>query len=112
MKRLLLLAVVLAAGVAMAVGFTLTATTDTTFTDCSSGGSSAQTLSASGSYWVRTSSAEGLFMCMAASSSTCASNGTFLPPGSSVLINFSSSQLSISCRSASSTGDLYLAPAM
>lgn len=72
------------------------------FTDCASGGSSAQTVTA-GKYLLRVTT-EDVFMCFAA---TCASNGEKLPAGLVMLLQVETST-SVSCRSAASTGDLIL----
>lgn len=103
-----LLPLLLLAGAAFAVGFTLKGTPKT-FTDCSSGGSSAQTVLA-GTQFVRTGPSEGVWYCTALSAATCASGGEFLPPNFAGHINFRSDQVSVACRSALSTGDLYASP--
>lgn len=106
MRKLAILAALVLGTTAAAVGFTVSGT-DKTFTDCSSSGSAAQALTA-GTYWARTTSTENVYLCLAASGSTCASGGYLFPPLTSVLIEISTDQLSASCRSAASTGDITL----
>ena len=74
------------------------------FTDCSSNGSSAQTLS-SGSVYVFRVTDEDTFVCFAASASTCASGGEKFPMGTVMLVTITGDTKSVSCRSPGSTGD-------
>jgi hypothetical protein len=102
MKRTAALLAVLAATVALAAGLTLQTGTRFEFTDCSSGGSAAQTVTR-GEYLLRVTDAD-VWVCYAA---TCATGGEKLPSGFSALFSFGGSQ-SVSCRSSASTGDLIL----
>jgi hypothetical protein len=89
---------------AAAAQIALDQTTTKTFTDCSSGGSAAQTLTA-GTY-LMTVTTEDVWLCQAASASTCASNGTKFGAPFAMLYEVPRGGLSISCRSSGSTGDL------
>lgn len=73
------------------------------FTDCASGGSSATTLTA-GDYLLRITD-ESVFLCFAASGSTCASGGEKFPAGTVMKLTIGADQRSVSCRSAASGGD-------
>ena len=78
-----------------------------TFTNCSSSGSTAQTVNSA--EYVVSIADEGVFICIANSASTCASGGTFFNPGVTVVLTIGAyGTRSVSCRSAASTGDLYL----
>lgn len=98
---LLFLAVALPA---LAGGINLLTSTRAEFTDCASGGSVAQTLTA-GQYLMRVTDAD-TFLCFAASGSTCASGGEKFPVGTVVLLTLTTGQVSVSCRSSASTGDV------
>jgi hypothetical protein len=78
--------------------------TTKTFTDCSSSGSVAQTLT-EGTY-LMTITTEDVWLCQAASASTCGSGGTKFGAPFAMLFAVPRGGLSISCRSGSSTGDL------
>lgn len=91
----------LLAGAALAAeGLNINTATRFEFTDASSGGSAAQTITA-GNYVMRVTDSD-VFVCYAA---TCAAGGEKWPVGTVVLIAFGGSQ-SVSCRSAASTGDV------
>ncbi len=91
----------LSGGAAHAAGVTVNTTVRFEFTDCASGGSSAQTVTA-GSYLFRVTDAD-TFVCWAA---TCASGGEKVPQGTVLLLVVPLNQ-SFSCRSASgSSGDV------
>lgn len=75
-----------------------------TFTDCSSGGSVAQSID-QGTY-LMTVTTEDVWLCQAESASTCASGGTKFGAPFAMLFEVPRGGLSISCRSTSSTGDL------
>jgi len=97
------LATLLLASVALAAaGVSLTPSTRFEFTDCASGGSSAQTVTA-GTYLLRVTD-ENTFICYAA---TCAAGGEKFPMGTVMLLAFGGSQ-SVSCRSSASSGDVIL----
>lgn len=78
---------------------------DVSLSNCSSSGSSASAVTA-GVYKFTTSSDEGVFLCVAKSSATCASGGDYYPPNTILVRRFRESA-SVACRSASSTGDAY-----
>lgn len=108
MRRLLPLVAVVAlvsagALAAKAIQFDLVGTSYT-FTDCASGGSTAQTI-ATGTYWV-TVNDDKVFLCEAASGSTCAANGKPLAVGTGWIETVPSGGRSVSCRSGG-TGDLH-----
>lgn len=94
---------VLLANATFAAGLPINTAIRFEFTDCSSGGSVAQTLTA-GDYWYRVTDAD-TFICLANSASTCASGGEKWPVGTVVLITIGPDQRSVSCRSSTSTGD-------
>jgi hypothetical protein len=75
-----------------------------TFTDCASGGSAAQTLTR-GTY-LMTVTTEDVWLCVADSGSTCASNGTKFGAPFAMLFEVGAGGTSASCRSTNSTGDL------
>ncbi len=107
MRKLWLLVLLFAFG-ASADGIALTSTL-VTFTDCSSSGSSAQTVPA-GTYLL-TVTDEAVWLCQADSASTCATLGTKLPSGTVMLYTVGRGGASVSCRSTGSTGDLNLTKA-
>lgn len=74
------------------------------FTDCSSGGSAAQTMTAGGDFLFRVTDAD-VFLCFAASASTCAADGEKFPLGTVMILTIPRDKPSVSCRSAASTGD-------
>lgn len=82
------------------------------FADCSSGGSSAQTLTLAGqgNFLVTVSSAADVYLCFAGSASTCGSGGVLFPPGTVAVITVNADQKSVSCRSSTSTGDVHFTP--
>lgn len=104
MRKLLALCALLAAGVASAGPVVLDSSVQKTFTNCDSGGSSAQTIAA-GSYLV-TVHDEAVWLCLADSSATCASGGTKLPAGTVMLMSIGAGGKSAACRSSGSTGDV------
>ncbi len=95
----------LLAGAALAAPLTLDPSVRYEFTDCASGGSAAQSLTAGRKYLMRVTD-ESVFVCLAATGSTCSSGGEKFPAGTVVLINVTDSLKSVSCRSANSTGDV------
>lgn len=101
MKRLLLIVFALAALAAPAQTGTITVYTGTRFefTDCSSGGSSAQSVTR-GSYLFRVTT-EDVWICFAA---TCAAGGEKYGAGTT-FVQWFDATTSVSCRSAGSTGD-------
>lgn len=101
--RFLPLFLLLAFG-AFADGVNLNPAVQKTFTDCSSSGSTAQTVA--GGVYLVSAVTETVWVCFADSASTCASGGTILPAGSLLLISIGNAGQSVSCRSAASTGDL------
>lgn len=107
-KALLLLTVLLAvvAPVALAAtGVTLNTGARAELTDCASGGSSSTTLLPNVTYLFRVTDSD-TFLCFAA---TCASGGEKFPVGTVMLLatpNNGGSNVTISCRSSASTGDL------
>lgn len=104
MRKLGLVLALLAIGGVASAQIALDQTTTKTFTDCSSSGSVAQTLTA-GTY-LMTITTEDVWVCQAASASTCASAGTKFGAPFAMLFEVPRGGLSISCRSSSSTGDL------
>jgi Flp pilus assembly pilin Flp len=100
----LLLALV--AGVAIAAApITLDTSVRKEFTDCSSGGSSAQTLTANVQYLVRVVG-EDTFVCFGSSGTTCASGGEKFGAPFAALMFITGDMKSVACRSANSTGDV------
>lgn len=73
------------------------------FTDCAAGGSAAQTITA-GDYLFRVTDAD-TFLCFANSASTCTSGGEKFPSGTVMLLTIPGGKTSVSCRSATATGD-------
>lgn len=102
--RKLGLTLVLLPLLALAGGLPLDTTVRTEFTDCASGGSSAQALVRDAQYLMRITDAD-TFVCFAATGSTCATGGEKFPSGTVVLLTITGSQVSASCRSSASTGD-------
>src|SRR5262245_7016272 len=74
------------------------------FSNCSSGGSAAQTLTADRRYLMRITD-EDVYLCFASSGSTCSSGGERFPMNTVVLMYITSDLKSVSCRSTNSTGD-------
>jgi hypothetical protein len=74
-------------------------------TDCASGGSAAGTLTAGETYLMRVTDAD-TFVCFAASASTCAANGEKFPQGTIIRMTANGNQVSWSCRSSGSNGDV------
>lgn len=103
MRKTFLLLLALVSLVASADGVLLDTSKRFEFTDCSSGGSSAQTIT-EGTYLLRITD-ESTWLCFAASSSTCATLGEKFPSGTVMKITIPRSGLSVSCRSAASGGD-------
>lgn len=90
--------------VAFAGGIALDTSRRFEFTDCSSSGSAAQTVTG-GQYLLRVTDAD-VFLCIADSGATCASpNGEKFPSGTVVLLTVPGPSKSVACRSAASTGD-------
>lgn len=102
MRRLFLLSLFLSLAAA-ADGINLNPAVIKTFTDCSSSGSSAQTVV--GGTYLLTIADENVWLCFTDSGSTCASGGVKLPSGTVMKISIANAGQSVSCRSTSSTGD-------
>lgn len=103
MRKLALLLLLLVFSVpASAAPITLTTGVRFEFSDCASGGSSAQTVQA-GSYVFRLSSDADVYVCFAA---TCATGGELFPAGAMMHLKVPAST-SVSCRSGG-TGDVIL----
>jgi hypothetical protein len=96
------LVLLLVGGLALAAPVTLNTGTRFEFTDCSSSGSAAQTVT-SGTYVLRVTT-EDVWLCYAA---TCASGGEKFPAGWGMHLRVQTTT-SMSCRSGTSTGDLIL----
>lgn len=109
MRKLLRLAPLLGLGLLLMAPTTLMPGGAVTFANCSSGGSAAQSL-VTGNY-LMTVFDEEVFVCFAASASTCASGGVRFSPGSMIKFAINAGMQSVSCRSAGSTGDLEFTPA-
>lgn len=108
-KAALLLTILLAVAAPVvalaATGVTLNTGARAELTDCASGGSSSTTLLSNVTYLFRVTDSD-TFLCFAA---TCASGGEKFPVGTLMLLatpNNGGSNVTISCRSAASTGDL------
>lgn len=100
-----LLAVTTPVNALAATGVTLNTGVRTELTDCASGGSSSTTLKPNVSYLFRVTDSD-TFLCFAA---TCAAGGEKFPVGTVMLLatpNNGGSDVTISCRSSASTGDL------
>lgn len=104
MLRNLILAVLLALASDVRADVQLDQAVIKNFTDCSSGGSVAQTLT--GGSYVMTVHDEAVWLCLADSASTCASGGSKFPAGFGMVIRINNGGQSVSCRSAASGGDL------
>lgn len=109
MRRLGLVALALLPLAAIAGGIALDTSRRFEFTDCSSGGSAAQTVTG-GQYLLRVTDAD-TFLCFAESAATCASGGEKFPSGTVVLLSVPGTSKSVACRSSSSTGDAILTAA-
>ena len=103
MKTFAVLAV-LTSLAAIAAGINLDPSKRYEFTDCLSGGSSAQTVTG-GTYLIRVTDKDS-FVCFADSASTCATLGEKFPSGTVMLITIGAGGQSVSCRSSDSTGDV------
>jgi hypothetical protein len=103
MRSLWLLSLV--AGVALGQSIPLDPTVQKTFTNCSASGSVAQTI-APGTYLMTVSGDEDVWLCQAASASTCASSGTKFASGFAMRITITTDTTSASCRSTNATGDI------
>lgn len=108
MRKLGLLLALLAAGAAVAGSLYPSGTKE--FTDCDSGGSAAQTLTRGNRYLMRVFDAD-VWVCFAASGSTCASGGERFGPGFAMKFEVNGDLKSVSCRSSASTGDVIFTPA-
>lgn len=89
---------------AIAAGININPAINFDFTDCASGGSSAQTLSPR-TYLMRVTT-EDVWICLAESGSTCVSGGLKFPAGTVMMFSVTTNISSVSCRSAASTGDI------
>lgn len=108
-KPLLLLAALFLVAlpvVALAGGVPLHTGVRFEFTDCASGGSAAQTVTA-GTYLLRVTDSDA-FICFAASGATCASGGEKFPMGTVMLLEVKAGLPSLACRSSGSSGDVIL----
>ena len=88
-----------------ATGVALNTGLRTEMTDCASGGSASSTLKPNVTYLFRVTDSD-TFLCFAA---TCAAGGEKFPVGTVMLLatpNNGGSDVTISCRSSASTGDL------
>ena len=88
-----------------ATGVALNTGLRTEMTDCASGGSASSTLKPNVTYLFRVTDSD-TFLCFAA---TCAAGGEKFPVGTVMLLattNNGGSDITISCRSSASTGDL------
>ena len=103
MRRFALVAAFLLATAAVAGGIALNTSRRFEFTDCSSGGSTAQTVTGD-QYLLRVTDAD-VSLCIAESGATCATGGEKFPAGTVVLLTVPGASKSIACRSSSSTGD-------
>lgn len=101
----LLLALAIALLPALALAQALDTGTRAELTDCASGGSSAASLTVNKTYLLRVTDSD-VFICFAASGSTCASGGEKFPMGTLMRLNINGNQVSVSCRSGGSTGDV------
>lgn len=108
-KALLLLTVLLAVAAPVvalaATGVALNTGLRTEMTDCASGGSASSTLKPNVTYLFRVTDSD-TFLCFAA---TCAAGGEKFPVGTVMLLATTAnggSDVTISCRSSASTGDL------
>lgn len=108
MRKLLLLLSLVALGVAHAAPDPVSLNTNTRFefTDCASGGSASQSLTA-GTYLMRVTG-EDVNVCYAA---TCVTGGEKYPVGTVMLLRVGSAgnnpaNVTTSCRSANSAGDV------
>lgn len=108
MNRRVLIISLLTAAVAVAGGFTIIGS-PVNFTDCSSGGSTAQALT-TGPNLMRANTTEPVWVCLSSDAGACAAGGDFYPPGFAGIINLGSNQSTASCRSAASTGDIVFTP--
>lgn len=106
--RTFALALMLVASSALAAGIPIDPANVVTFTDCASGGSAAQTIP-EGDFLLTVADAD-VFLCFAASASTCASGGIKFPQGTVARITTPRGLRSLSCRSSASTADVYLVP--
>lgn len=107
MRKLKFAGLALIAVLAMAAtGIDLNTAVRTELTDCISTGSTpALTLVRGTSYLMRVTDAD-TFICWAESGSTCGSGGEKFPTGTVLLFTATGDKVSVSCRSASSTGDV------
>lgn len=107
MRHLFLFLVVLSTCIApsAALAQTLDTSARLELTDCASGGSSAGSLTAGESYLLRVTDSD-VFICFAASGSTCASGGEKFPLGTLMRFTANGNHVSVSCRSTASTGDV------
>ncbi len=101
--RALLLVVALLATAALAGGLVLQVGVRFEFTDCAAGGSAAQTVT-EGQYLMRVTDSDA-FLCYGA---TCAAGGEKFPAGAMLLLSVGAGGQQMSCRSASSLGDVIL----
>lgn len=105
MRARLLLLLALLSTVALGGGISLLIATRYEFTDCASGGSASQTV-AGGTYFTRIIG-EDVWVCYAA---TCATGGEVIPAGTVLMLTIAAGT-TVSCRSATSTGDLVMTAA-
>lgn len=101
MRRFFLFLAFLLAGPAFSGGIQMDPAKRFEFTDCSSSGSSSQTVTA-GTYITRIVD-EKVWICY---STTCSSGGEVYPAGAVVMFTIPRGGQDISCRSLGNTGDL------
>lgn len=90
-------------------GFTPDPTGLKTFDNCSASGSAAQTLTADRTYLLKVFDEE-VFICHAATGSTCASGGMRYGSGFAGKVHITADLKSVSCRSTGATGDADFTP--
>lgn len=108
MRKLGLVLALLAAGAAVAGSLYPAGRVE--FENCSASGSSAQALVRGNTYLMRVFD-EGVWVCFAASASTCATGGDRFGPGFAMKFTVSGDLKSTSCRSTGATGDVIFTPA-
>lgn len=108
MKKLAL-AVMLIATTALA-GILVLGNTETTLSDCPSGGSVGATAISAGDYLLKITDADTTLCLLQDSATTCASGGVKYSANFSAVVRITSNYTHVRCRSATSTGDVSLAP--
>lgn len=105
MRKLARAAVLLGLGLVLGAPVNPDPASVKTFTNCDAGGSAAQTLTKDRLY-VMSVFDEEVFVCFAATGSTCASGGIRVAPGVVKKLAITDDIDSVSCRSAGATGDV------